>query len=628
MTAPAYKVEVAFNAGWSTDSASRTWTDISAYVLKVEGLDVTVGRRDERSTADPNQLTLTLDNRDGRFTPMKSSGAYYPDVKIGRPIRVTATPSGQPDSVRFLGFVDEWGVGWPTAAATFATTSVVASSRMAWIAGNSPLRSLLSHAILAESPLCYWPLGEQGDLVTYADSIGSNHTRLRKSGGTVTFGDEHGPLTDDSTAALFENGAGHLELDGSLVTGSTFTVEGVICVTEGIPTPTVIRMTVPGPGNFLDLSIVYDTMGVAPAVATLTFQGDTGSAGVDTDVLPGVSDTEPHHWAIKVSGTSALLYWDGVSTHGATAGAAYSASAASSIRIGDVAATGKVAFSHIAIHQSALATSPTIVDHASATLDGFPSETTDLRLARYADMAGIPAGDTDFAVGQVGAIRHIDTSDLGALDAMRRVETTEGGVLFDAADGTLTFHGRAHRYAATAAASWAAGTGSSAVIQANFEPVLDKSALVNRADVTAGAGSTVTTVDDTTSQDAYGLAAVSLSLDTDNADEGAVRAGWIVGTYSEPALRAPTLTVEIAGMTAANQATALGITVGDKITATSLPTQHEATSASYFVEGYSESIRPGSHQLTFNVSPASVFDVWILDDATYSVLGSTTQPAY
>ncbi len=43
---PDVKVEIAFDSGWSTAAASRTWTDVSQYVELAEGISITVGRQD------------------------------------------------------------------------------------------------------------------------------------------------------------------------------------------------------------------------------------------------------------------------------------------------------------------------------------------------------------------------------------------------------------------------------------------------------------------------------------------------------------------------------------------------------------------------------------------------------
>lgn len=88
MSLPDVQVEIAFDSGWATPAVDRTWTDVSDYVELAEGIGIGIGRGDEFNIADANTLALTLDNRDGRFTPGKATSPYYPDVKIGRPIRV------------------------------------------------------------------------------------------------------------------------------------------------------------------------------------------------------------------------------------------------------------------------------------------------------------------------------------------------------------------------------------------------------------------------------------------------------------------------------------------------------------------------------------------------------------
>lgn len=67
-----------------------TWTDITS---KVRGGDpdqqtITVhrGRRDETTTVDPSNITMTLDNRTGDFCPTNPSGAYYGKIGRGTPV--------------------------------------------------------------------------------------------------------------------------------------------------------------------------------------------------------------------------------------------------------------------------------------------------------------------------------------------------------------------------------------------------------------------------------------------------------------------------------------------------------------------------------------------------------------
>lgn len=91
-------VEVAFDAGYKTPAASRTWTDVTDFVEAQSDITIDYGRNDEFSTTDANKLSgLMLDNRDGRFTLDNPSSPYYPNVLVGRPIRVLLGVLANPD---------------------------------------------------------------------------------------------------------------------------------------------------------------------------------------------------------------------------------------------------------------------------------------------------------------------------------------------------------------------------------------------------------------------------------------------------------------------------------------------------------------------------------------------------
>ncbi|MGV9535018.1 carbohydrate binding domain-containing protein [Streptosporangium sandarakinum] len=64
------------------------WTDVTRYVRDESGIQIRRGRGDEQGEIQPGTLSLTFHNSDGRFTPALALGAYYPNVRKGRPIRV------------------------------------------------------------------------------------------------------------------------------------------------------------------------------------------------------------------------------------------------------------------------------------------------------------------------------------------------------------------------------------------------------------------------------------------------------------------------------------------------------------------------------------------------------------
>ena len=67
-----------------------TWTDVTSYVLVRDGISVREGSSSE-TTKQPDlaSCSLTLDNRDGRFSPRNPSGAYYGTLTRNTPLRVS-----------------------------------------------------------------------------------------------------------------------------------------------------------------------------------------------------------------------------------------------------------------------------------------------------------------------------------------------------------------------------------------------------------------------------------------------------------------------------------------------------------------------------------------------------------
>jgi hypothetical protein len=66
--------------------------------------------------------TLNLDNRDGRFTPENTTGAYSPDIVLGVPVRVTESVSGDPI---FYGSVRSWPPAFPKSGDSYVDVPLV-----------------------------------------------------------------------------------------------------------------------------------------------------------------------------------------------------------------------------------------------------------------------------------------------------------------------------------------------------------------------------------------------------------------------------------------------------------------------------------------------------------------------
>lgn len=71
-----------------------TWTNITSYVYDRDQIRISLGRSSEGVTPEPSRCSLTLNNRDGRFSPRNPVGAYYGTLGRNTPIRVSV-PYGE-----------------------------------------------------------------------------------------------------------------------------------------------------------------------------------------------------------------------------------------------------------------------------------------------------------------------------------------------------------------------------------------------------------------------------------------------------------------------------------------------------------------------------------------------------
>jgi hypothetical protein len=263
-----------------------------------------------------------------------------------------------------------------------------------------------------------------------------------------------------------------------------------------------------------------------------------------------------------------------------------------------------------------------VQQHALSGLTGFRGERSDQRISRLAGYAGIPAGEVTVESGLSTSIINQDTTGQVPISLMQAVSDTEGGVLFDAGDGQLTFHARSHRYNAVSALTLG-GTD----LQVTLEPRLDDQDLVNDITASRDGGVSVRVVD-TPSLNEYGTYRDDITLLTTDDNEVSDAAYWRLYNGSTPQVNVPTAETELAAATIAQTTAVLAREIGDRVTLSGLPSQAPAAAMDFFAEGISEVITGSSHRVTFNLSSASQSGVWQLDSATYSVLGTSTRLAY
>lgn len=791
MTAFDTRVEIAFDSGYQTAAASRNWTDVTGYVEAQNAFTITRGRQDEWSTINPSTLTgLVLNNTDGRFTPELSSGAYYPNVKKGRPIRVRLRyPAGQPgnfltpnqasmetsiadwspggsvhptlaqstthaadgtnsllitwgagsgvaqtqvtgltagrtytsqarvwvpvgspnvklwisgiswgaassgtgafvsisytftasssthtlmvtpdttptsgqqvwvDSVmvdegsaaqtftttappfveRFLGYVDEWAVSWPSGGDTYSICTVAASSRNARLAKAAALRSLIQEETALDSPALQYPLGESNGATAAGDASGNaggvlSVTQLG-TGGTLDFGTGTGPGTDGLSAPTFtpaSAGDGKY-LSGSVQVGGITATTAVLEAFFNTSTATAAQaIATLGLGGAPVLYLTTDATG--KLVGTYQYSGLTITATSTTSVADG----HTHYGAVRAVTTSTQttlsVVLDGTVTTPAPSDTAVGYFGFDTLTVGgpNMGTPGGL-FTGVVAQVGAYASGNSISDarlqaHSDAGLNGFAGETVQARLARYCSYLGLPTAEQSFETGLMTGVSHVDTTGASALDLMQRVAiTSEDGLLFDGRDGSLVFQARSHRYNAASAVTLDASVSE---VEADFAPKLDDQAVLNDVTVSRPAGISVRSVNSSSIAD-LGYYRDNIEILTTSDNEVQSAADWKVSRRGVPHVKTPALSVDLLTFpTASKIATILGVDLGAEVTATNLPSQAPATSVDVFVEGTKETIGIARYDVSWNVSPVGQSQVWQLDSASYSQLDNSTVLAY
>jgi hypothetical protein len=108
------------------------WTDITPHVYKRDPITITRGRQDEGSRMDPSTCSLTINNRDGRYSPRNVMGPYYGLLGRNTPIRVSA---GTGTMALRIPDVDGSGASTPDTAALDITgdLDVRVDAAMSWV---------------------------------------------------------------------------------------------------------------------------------------------------------------------------------------------------------------------------------------------------------------------------------------------------------------------------------------------------------------------------------------------------------------------------------------------------------------------------------------------------------------
>jgi hypothetical protein len=682
MASPQIKVEIAFDSGFTTPEGSRTWTDVTDYAE--DEAEITYGRSDELAVPDPNQASFTLDNRDGRFTPELASSPYYPNVKKGKPVRLSVRDDpAESYSVRFVGYIDEWPLRWPDGSSAASTITISASSRRARLSRGaaltmSPIRAAY---MLPDEPQAYWAmnrtwiawdgqeqffdetnLGADNELTQNRIAVFSDTDALYPSfitnprPGPVDENNENAdgqPIgllmfpkyTDSSLTGTYPHyvGAGNACRIG---TAGELTIEFVARIDA---------LVEDGVNAFAQLARLVSTTGDHIIVIEVAAWGAFGtgltnvSCGMSEATTTGVrhwedssyasgftqpaefeiaNDGEIHHYAFTLTsaGTVGTLYLDGaVSATVAFSGSYVFSEDFTGLVLGADTHNTTVWMGHVAVRDEAL-TAGEILDHARAATT--PDETIEERMERVFGYTGIPAAEITAETSVALAVGDQSQKGRAPADVIDELAEGTGGILYDKRDGTLTMQARNHRYNQTAAFSLNATTQE---IEGDLTAVLDDRYLVNYVETKrTNTDDLPWFMRDSTSIAAYGTYnAGTIELPTTSWEEAQAAAVSLVYRYAEPKVRISTVTVDVVNLSTSQRALVLAADIGTLFTIASLPGQAPSSSMPLYLEGYSETITPTGHVISMNTTPGGWdTNVAVLNDAAHNVLGSGITTAY
>jgi hypothetical protein len=564
------------------------------------------------------------------------------------------------------GYVERWPSTWQFHGYYGVIGQLATVDGFAALAARK-VHSAIRSSIMVLNPDFYWPLGEASGATTFADATGKPNPSLIRAAST--FGASVAPAAGTAYGAAGDpNGAGVMFTPGTSPTSTTqnATVLGAGRVPGAAPTAAVAvpaRLGSPWGMTAACWVNANPTSPASSAIPVIAFNKIIGSQYVVpiqltifsggsftvnyNNIVNGVGggiggsgggsvlDGKPHVLVGTISqdGTNTVIkaYVDGVQVDTATGSTGtiggILAVPSSAVEVGGLWDTlsctsilnGVVA--HAALWNRVLSSSE--ITNLWTAGQGYVGEGSGARITRYLNSTGY-TGPTAVDTGQstMGADTAAEGTNL--LTAALGVSTTENGNLWFSGAGTVTFTSRTRRYTTTTA-KWTFGELENPYlpdVAYDFDPQL----VYNDVTAQNASGAQPEAVD-AASQSAYGPRTLTRTLNTQYDTEATDAANWLLSTHKAPHQRINTLTIEPASNPSL-WPVALGVAIGDRITV-KRRTQVFTMSADYFVESIAHNQGPGAWTVSLQASPASLWATpWILGDATYGVLGSTTILGY
>lgn len=611
------------------------WVDVTSYVMVRDesgNLAITRGRTDEGSTTEQSTCTMTLNNRDGRWSPRNPMGVYYGVIGRNTAVRVSVPNGLGGKSYRFQGEISLWPQAWDTTG-TDVYSEIEASGILRRLSqGPAPTLSVINTALtnpVSPNLRAYWPMEDAADSATLVSAL--------TTGAAMTF-------TGTPTMAGYEGfpGSDPTPLtDSNVFTGRvadyadpTATQVRFLCYipADGLVNGTVVcSITQADDGGVRYFDLYYGNYGGTGHGFTLhTMLSDGTDVGAD---LENTFDVRGKQLYVSIEMqetgsdiTRAVRIYDlsvGVSNDVTDTQFSTHLLPVESIRFGPASISassphGSTGLSSCSIAHATVEDAITSITTLGIHLNPI-GERAGRRIQRVCAEAGIPfenVGNLDdtVAMGNQGKSN--------PLDQMQECELADDGMLYE----SMPMLGIGYRTRVSLCNQDAQLTLNYAGFNLSDipTPVEDDRYIQNQVTVTVSEISevyalTTGTLSTQPPPAGVGVYGADVSLNLKSSNDALSQACWRVhmGTVDEP--RYPAISVNLAHSSfttnpALKQAV-LGLRQGDRIVIQNAPFWLPPGDIDQIIIGFSETISNFEHKITFVCAPASPYRVGVVGDA-------------
>lgn len=591
-----------------------SWQDISQYVRNIS---TSYGRSSELDEFSAGTFTITLNNIDRRFDPLYAAGPYFGSLLPMKPIRIRVqSPLDGPGTTTYIatGFILGWQQSYDYQAGDAEVelncvdgTYLLSSTRVGDSFWSTYVRNVLQ-------PAHWYRLYEPSGSSIAIDEAGS-----RFNGeyiGSVTLGTA---VSNDrppgATCATFD-GTGWAQLPLGLIDpAGPWTIQLIVNVSS-VNNPAVAIFS-------LGDALIWDYV---VGSSTLFIFGSGTHA-----VLSGTMTTNAWHTVtVTFDGTTMQLYIDNVLRDTDTAVDPYDLGELTPTYIGNSINDSADWRFKGSVHNLVMFDYVLSADQINtlSTLYFLGSITTAVgtTIGYLLDMANWDAGARLLDSGR-DLIQPPTDGGRSALDVIKQLVLSEGGVFFVSPAGNATFFDRwAPQQNATQSAVWATFDDVGALRYVEATPVLDDQYIYNQISVSRHEdGSVEQTSVDFTSQAKYGFRSKELSDLLLSSDiKAKAYADFLLARYKEPITRLPELVVD-ARYSDAVMDKCLKIELRYQIRVKRVP---QSIGTAWQVDNLVEGIRHDidlegrTWTTTYSLSPVDTTSYMVIGDSTLGKIGT------